>query len=233
MSSTPSARPAAAPRSTRTGEPREPEHVAGPLARAITRRPQSAWRAVMSSARPGPSEWVLLTYRLPREPSTPRSAVWRQLRKLGVAQISDGLVALPAAALTREQLEWVAEEVTDAGGTAGIWLARPATRAQEDNLARSMAAARAAEYQALFAAAATAADNADPLIRANALRRLRNELRAIQRRDYFPPADRDQAEAAVQAIADVLAHDPGPTGRSGEAIRSAVEPADRRNVETP
>src|SRR5258708_2928469 len=180
-------------------------------------------------------EWVLLTYRLPREPSTPRSAVWRKLRKLGVVQISDGLVALPAAARTREQLEWVAEEVADAGGTAGIWLARPATRAQEDRLAQAMAAARAAEYRALVSAAAGAAASARPLTRASALRRLRTERRAIQRRDYSPPADRDRdrAEAAVQALADVPAQLHGPLGRGGEAVRSADGPADRRNAETP
>ncbi len=80
------------------------------------------------SPRAGAGEWVLLTYRLPREPSTLRSAVWRKLRKLGVAQIGDGLVGLPTGPRSREQLEWVAEEVTDAGGAAGMWLAprRPA-----------------------------------------------------------------------------------------------------------
>ena len=70
-------------------------------------------------------EWVLLAYRLPRVPSTPRSAVWRKLRRLGVAQLGDGLVALPADARTRERLEWVAEEVTDHGGEAAVWLGRP------------------------------------------------------------------------------------------------------------
>jgi len=186
----------------------------------------------MSSARPGPSEWVLLTYRLPREPSTPRSAVWRQLRKLGVAQISDGLVALPAAARTREQLEWVAEEVTDAGGTAGIWLARPATRPQEERLAQSMAAARAAEYQALIAAAATAAENGDLAARAGTVRRLRNELRAIQRRDYFPPPERDHAEAAVQAVADLPAEHRARPGRVRQLARPAREPAGPAGQET-
>lgn len=186
----------------------------------------------MTSARSGSGEWVLLTYRLPREPSTPRSAVWRKLRKLGVVQISDGLVALPAAARTREQLEWVAEEVTDAGGTAGIWLARPATRAQEDRLARTMAAARAAEYQALISATAAAAGNADPLARASALRRLRNELRAIQRRDYFPPTERDQAEVALQTLADVPSQQALPD-HNGDAAGSPNEQAGRRNVETP
>ena len=157
----------------------------------------------MTSTRQRTGEWVLLSYRLPREPSTPRIAVWRKLRRLGVAQISDGLVALPADARTREQLEWVSEEVIDAGGTATIWLARPATRGQEDQLAKTMAAARAAEYQALITAAtaATASGDTDPSALAAAIRRFRNEFRAIQRRDYFPPAERDQAEAAVQALA--------------------------------
>ena len=36
--------------------------------------------------------WVQLAYRLPREPSAPRLAVWRRLRGLGVAQLLDGLV---------------------------------------------------------------------------------------------------------------------------------------------
>ena len=63
----------------------------------------------------------MLTYRMPRDPSTPRSSVWRQLRRLGVAQLGDGLVALPADARTREQLEWLAESVREADGTAGVW----------------------------------------------------------------------------------------------------------------
>jgi hypothetical protein len=179
----------------------------------------------VTGAQGGPGEWVLLSYRVPREPSTPRIAVWRKLKRLGVAQISDGLVALPAGARTREQLEWVAEEVMDAGGSAAIWLARPAARAQERELAQAMAAARAAEYQAVIAAAAVA----DPAALEPAVRRLRNEFRSIQRRDYFPPAERDLAQAALQALAA-----PGaagtppvqPAGQPGEPGRQAeAEPA--------
>jgi len=144
-----------------------------------------------------PGEWVLLSYRLPREPSGPRTAVWRKLRKLGVAQISDGLVGLPAGPRTREQLEWLSEEVIDSGGSAIIWLATPGNRAQEQQLAQAMTEARAAEYQTVVGAAEAAAGSPTP---ASAIRRLRNDLRAIQRRDYFPPADRDQAEAAVEAL---------------------------------
>ena len=36
-----------------------------------------------------------------------------------------GLVALPADSRTREQVEWLADEVLEAGGEASVWLARP------------------------------------------------------------------------------------------------------------
>jgi len=148
----------------------------------------------------GPGEWVMLTYRMPREPSTPRSSVWRKLRRLGVAQLGDGLVALPADARTREQLEWIAAEVREADGTAGVWLAHPATLAQERELATDMAAARAAEYQALRADAEAALSLGDT-DRTRAVRRLRAELHRIRRRDFFPPLGRDAAVAALDQLA--------------------------------
>ena len=151
----------------------------------------------MSTREPG--RWVLLSYRMPREPSTPRIAVWRKLKRLGVAQLADGLVTLPADARTREHLEWIADEVLDAGGSAGIWLACPATHAQERRLAESMAAARAAEYRALI----QAADDANSLSGAAQARRyarVRTEFRRINRRDYFPPPEREQARVAIDQL---------------------------------
>ena len=148
-----------------------------------------------------PGEWVLLSYRMPREPSTPRIAVWRKLKRLGVAQLSDGLVALPADARTREQLEWVADEVIEADGTASIWLARPASFAQERELAIAMADARAAEYRSVIDQATEATGGNNPTA---AVRRLRSELRRINRRDYFPPPERDRAQAAVRALAEQM-----------------------------
>ena len=145
--------------------------------------------------------WVLLSYRVPREPSTPRIAIWRKLRRLGVAQISDGLVALPADARTREQLVWIAAEVSEAGGTATVWVGKPAAASAERELAASMAAARAAEY-ATVRAQAEAAASGTQTERAAMLRRLRGELRRINRRDFFPPPERDAARASVEALAE-------------------------------
>jgi len=145
-------------------------------------------------------DWVLLFYRLPRVPSTPRSAVWRKLKRLGVAQLGDGLVTLPADARTREQLEWIAEQVTDHGGDAAVWLGRPLDPATRTALVSRMTAAVAAEYDAVTAEAVAARD-ADAVTRRRALVRLRRELRRIAGRDFFPPPQRDAARAAVEDLA--------------------------------
>jgi hypothetical protein len=72
-----------------------------------------------------------------------------------------------------------------------------------------MAAARAAEYAAVTTEAATATALGHTA-RESAARRLRAELRRIQRRDYFPPAEREQATAAVEALTTgAVAAEPG------------------------
>ncbi|MGZ4426779.1 MAG: Chromate resistance protein ChrB [Nocardioidaceae bacterium] len=143
--------------------------------------------------------WLLLNYRLPREPSTPRIAVWRTLKRLGVAQLGDGLVALPADARTQEQLEWVAEEIGGAGGTSTLWRAQLTSRSQERALIAAMARARAEEYRAILDRATTAVASSDQE-RVRTLRSLRGELRRVHRRDFFPPPERDRARVAVQAL---------------------------------
>ena len=147
----------------------------------------------------GRISWVLLAYRLPREPSTPRSAVWRKLRRLGAAQVLDGLAALPLDARNREQLEWLADEVVEAGGEATIWVGELGSAAQERELAARMADAIAVEYRALIEQAAVATGQA-PGQRTRTLARLRRESRRIRARDYFPPPERELAQRALDDL---------------------------------
>jgi len=149
---------------------------------------------------PSRTSWVLLAYRLPRDPSTPRSALWRKLRRLGAVQVLDGLAALPLDARNREQLEWLAEEVVEAGGEATIWVGELASAAQERDLASRMAEAVAAEYRSLTGDAVTARAET-PGQRRRTLGRLRRELRRIRARDYFRPLERELAQEAVEELA--------------------------------
>jgi hypothetical protein len=145
-------------------------------------------------------EWVLLAYRLPREPSGPRVTIWRKLRRLGAAQILDGLVALPADARTREQLEWLADEVVEADGEAWVWLGRLGSASQERALAARMVELVAADYNAVIADAQASEREAE-VARRRVVARLRRELQRIGRRDYFPSPRREHARDAVDRLA--------------------------------
>jgi hypothetical protein len=159
--------------------------------------------AIISGVARSRTTWVLLAYRLPREPSTPRSALWRKLRRLGAAQLLDGLAALPMDARNREQLEWLAGEVIEAGGEATIWIGELASARQERELATRMAEAVADDYAAVIAEATAAGADATGQ-RRRTLARLRRELRRIRARDYFPPPEREGAERAVEELATLV-----------------------------
>src|SRR5215204_6186340 len=145
------------------------------------------------------TRWVLLAYRLPREPSTPRITLWRQLRRLGVGQIADGVVALPLDARTRERFDWLAQEVIESGGAATVWLAEPGSAAQERALATEMAATVAADYARVIDEASAWAREPE-VARRRVVARLRRELRRIGSRDYFPAPIAERARAAVDAL---------------------------------
>ncbi len=144
-----------------------------------------------------PETWVLLSYRMPREPSTPRIAVWRKLKNLGVGKLGDGLVALPNDPRNKEQLEWLAGEIAENDGESIVWVATTAARRDGKKLAQEMTDARNVEYQALVTESQT--DGLD----GRAVSRLRREWRRIDRRDYFGATLRDQARLAIADLADL------------------------------
>ena len=142
-------------------------------------------------------EWVLLAYRLPREPSTPRIAVWRKLRKLGAVQLVDGLVALPADPATIEAFDWLAEEVVEADGEAWTFEARPGSKRQHTALRAQINNSSGAEYRELIDSARAATAEASR----RTVERLRRELRRIEARDHFGAKEAEAARRAVERVA--------------------------------
>ena len=141
------------------------------------------------------TEWVLLAYRLPREPLTPRITLWRKLKRLGAVQLVDGLVALPADPATAEAFDWLADEVIEAGGEAWTWRA-VGSKQQHGDLRDRLSSGVVEEYRALIADARkpTAAT-------VRTVARLRRELHQIEGRDRFGVKEGEQARRIVERLA--------------------------------
>jgi hypothetical protein len=178
--------------------------------------------------------WVLLSSRLPREPSRLRLGVWRRLRRVGALLLHDAVWVLPADPKTREAFEWLAEEIAEQGGTAFVWEATSLDEPQNRELVRRFRAEADARYTALaqsardfMRAARRARPRAAQRERPPALRQLRGLERALhleRRRDYFRAAGRVGAAAAVAAA--VMALDvPRPGARPAEDDHALDHPA--------
>ena len=94
--------------------------------------------------------WVLLVYKVPREPTASRAYVWRKLKRLGALLIHDAVWVLPATAWTREQLQWLAVEITELGGEALLWESRLTLNGQEESLVQQFQARVDVVYQEIL-----------------------------------------------------------------------------------
>src|SRR5712691_8834533 len=70
---------------------------------------------------PQGAAWLLLVYKIPREPTASRAIVWRKLKRLGALLLHDAVWVLPATSWTHEQFQWLAVEIGELGGEAHLW----------------------------------------------------------------------------------------------------------------
>jgi hypothetical protein len=176
--------------------------------------------------------WVLLSSRVPREPSRLRLAIWRRLRRLGAILIHDAVWVLPADPASREAFEWLAEEIVEQGGTAWVWEAAGLSPDQDREAAELFRREADARYGEIGASAAAIRDSAlnsrkrgrrvrpvSPTALSHAVRQLRGLERALRlerRRDYFrAPGRLAAAEQVSAAIAELEAR--REPGREGDA----------------
>jgi ChrB-like protein len=152
--------------------------------------------------------WLILIYRLPREPSRPRVAAWRKLKALGALYLQDGVAALPEDAVTHEQLEWLQVQIREANGEAVLWEACPNTPLENKELVDAFRSAREEAYRTLIAGAerikrkAELGGNSKALL--DELGKLEREFRAERRRDYFRSPLRQEAASALKAAREAV-----------------------------
>lgn len=66
-------------------------------------------------------KWMLLVYKIPREPTAGRVFIWRKLKQLGAIALQDATGVLPQTSRTQEQFQWLGDgmlrrKVNNSGG---------------------------------------------------------------------------------------------------------------------
>ncbi len=159
------------------------------------------------------ARWLLLSYRLPREPTRLRLGVWRRLKRVGAVPLHGAVWTVPLDAKTREDFEWLAEEIEEAGGTVFVWEAESLDAGQNRRIAGRLLreaenryAATAAAARALLREAAKARESDVDRLRSmlRRVRRLERELRLDRRRDFVRAHGRGSAERAVADALDAI-----------------------------
>jgi hypothetical protein len=158
------------------------------------------------------TDWLLCSYRLPREPSRLRLAIWRRAKRLGAILLHDAVWALPADGKTREDFGWLAEEIEERGGSVMVWEARSVPALQDAEVIRRFRADADERYAELGQAAARLLKAAKPgrlsparlELARQRLRLLERTLRLDRRRDYFRAPGRQGAETSLRTAAAAL-----------------------------
>jgi hypothetical protein len=78
------------------------------------------------------TNWLLLHYTLPANPSAHRVYVWRKLKRLGAILFNESVWILPDTPRTAEQFQWLTVEIRERGGDGYLWRSDSFFEAQED-----------------------------------------------------------------------------------------------------
>ncbi|MFI7190106.1 Chromate resistance protein ChrB [Nocardia nova] len=158
--------------------------------------------------------WLLLVYRIPREPTRLRAAVWRRIKTLGAVYLQNSVAALPDAPANERALRALRREIIDMNGTAQVL--RCEVLGGPGELVSIYNAARDEEYEEIldkcqdFLAEIDKETTAQHFTYAELeendedLTKLRGWLDKVRARDTLDAHRRPDAEAALSRCAEAL-----------------------------
>lgn len=161
-------------------------------------------------------DWILITYRLPAEPSRHRVAVWRELRKAGAVSLQQATWALPARRDLVEVVAKVTGIIEAADGEALAFDARARDPRMERRLEEAFNSEREAEWTEFLAECGKFEAEIQKEIRIQKftaaeldeeeqnLDRLRRWFRELRRRDVFAAPSQHTAELRLKECEEVL-----------------------------
>lgn len=93
------------------------------------------------------NQWLLLSYKVPSEPSSKRVSIWRRMKGLGAVYIQNGVCLLPKSDEHQRQLKMIQNEIAGAGGEALLLETTSVDKREEENILRRFNEERNDQYQ--------------------------------------------------------------------------------------
>jgi len=90
--------------------------------------------------------WLLLIYRVPQDPASRRTYVWRQLRQLGAHYLQQAAAILPDRDGMRSNLETLSQKIREFGGEVSLLMTVSPDLAWQQETCERFNQARDAEY---------------------------------------------------------------------------------------
>jgi hypothetical protein len=169
-----------------------------------------------SQGKESEQSWLLLIYQLPKGASSARTAIWREVRRLGVLSLQHAVCLLPLSENNRVAYERIARRVEEYRGEASILETASPNDVWHERTVSRFNAARDEEYEEVVdeterfceeinrerrKAKFTFAELEDE---ESNLERLRRYLAQVEARDAFGAEGRLKAAAEVERCAEVL-----------------------------
>ncbi len=161
-------------------------------------------------------DWVLITYRLPTEPTRYRVAVWRELRRVGALSLQQATWVLPARRDFLDALDRVVGLVEKAEGDLLVFDAAPRNEDVQARLERQFTGEREAEWREFLAECTKFEQEIAKEIRTEKftpaeldeeeqnLERLRRWFRDLRARDVFVAPSQEEAERRLKGCTELL-----------------------------
>lgn len=161
--------------------------------------------------------WLVLIYRIPSEPSSARTALWRETRRLGALSLQHAVCLFPWTEKLQNACAGLVNRIADEyGGEATLFETTSPNLAWQEKMIERWNAARREEYEEVVDETErfheeiarerrkgkfTFAELEDE---ESNLRRLQTYLTQVQSRDVFGASGRTQAQAEVNRCAQTL-----------------------------
>ncbi|WP_324423391.1 Chromate resistance protein ChrB [Ottowia sp.] len=162
------------------------------------------------------SAWLLLTYKVPSEPSKVRVAIWRRIRSLGAVYIQNSICVLPASTEHQRQFRMVQSEIERGGGEAVIFETLALDPKQEERVVAYFKKDREQDYEEFLDKCADYKKEVAKEVDADHytfaelkendedLKKLKNWLERIKTLDFYGAPARETAEKQLAECESLL-----------------------------